>query len=353
MKFGNKFKIRVSWLLVGFLIGAFVAARLEWTGRVYRTLRNAARSVWAAFGGDSAASDGSAAASENAADAKDGAGENSGTNTLRRQNAMTPEERRKDLDRRIAEMEKKAAALQASLKAMDQEDAKRKKEESKKRPRVRAGGKSKVTLGPDGQYHVAGIAGINFGSDEGRDPKLQPRIMAHAREDGEREFKGISWYSQVDLDNPVYGFTRADLTHSYDTKELSRMTFTKSFDMTEEGAKAAVEFYNGMLDQVQADLGITIKEKDNSGKTSSANLWRFTSDGKDSDISGGISTWSDNKITVTLSVGDRAYQSSVREQSAAAYDRGDPGLDSTRVHLDNPDRTVGHMKAVELINGLQ
>lgn len=258
--------------------------------------------------------------------------------------------------RRIAELEKRAAALKASLAKMDKEDAKRIRveEESRTRTRVKAGGKSKVSFGANGRYHVEGIGGIDFGTQEGLNPNLQPRVTAHLKDNGEAEFRGVQWFSQVKLDNPVYGFDRADLTHTYDSQELSKMTFVKSFDMTAEGAKAAVDFYNGMLDQVQSDLGITITEKDNSAKTASSNIWRFTSDGSDSQISGGISTWSDNKITVTLSVADRALQGSVKGQGQAAYARGDQAvLESSRVHYDNADRTVGHTAAVELIGGLE
>lgn len=257
--------------------------------------------------------------------------------------------------RRIAELERRAAELKASLAAMDKAAVKRAKDEerARKRTHVRAGGKSRVTFGANGQYHVEGVGGIDFGSSEGLNPNLQPRIVAHLNENGEQEFRGIQWFSQVDLDNPVYGFNRADLTHTYDTQELSKMTFVKSFDMTAEGAKAAVEFYNSMLNEVQSDLGLTIKEKDNSAKTSSSSLWSFTSDGSDSKITGGISTWSDNKITVMLSVADRPLQSAAKEQGASAYERGDSGLDSTRVHLDNADRTVGHTTAVDLIRGLE
>ena len=213
-------------------------------------------------------------------------------------------------------------------------------------------GKSRITMGANGLYHVDGVGGLDFGSENGLDRRLQP-LMSVKETDAGTEFQNIVWRSNAELESPVYGFEKAWLNHTYDTKELSSVTFHKKFPMTEEGVRQAAEFYTQLEQQVRNDLGLELKDHDNTGKTTGANLFNFTGKGDGTTLSGNLSSWNQKEIHVTLNVSDKSMANSSREQGAAAYDRADEGLNTTRINVVNRNFTQSHERAVELLERVQ
>lgn len=190
---------------------------------------------------------------------------------------------------------------------------------------------------------------VEFGTQTGLNPKLKPYMIVNDTDDG-CAFKRLVWRSDVQFDDGgVYGFDKAWMTHTYDTKELASMTFHKEFNMDAEGVKDAAEFYNQMMSEVERDLGIKLKSYDNVDKSDKTSLYGFRGKMDGTDIAGSVSTWSEGKVHVTLRIGDQALQKEVVTQSNAAYDRNDPGLETPRVDVSNRDRSAFHEKAVDLL----
>lgn len=204
---------------------------------------------------------------------------------------------------------------------------------------VKTGGKSSFT-GGDGKrpYRVVGIQGLEFGSSDNAPPEGAKPIMSVAYDaDGNAEFHSLKWRELRALSEPVYGFDKAYLNHTYGTEQLSSVVLTKSFPFTEEGFRQAAEFYRTMAGEASADLGFEPVHKDRMDQLNRATLCEFTNRDGDTSIRGSVSAYSDKALTVQLSVADRAYSRELADQARAAYESGVADAVDARIEVVNRD----------------
>lgn len=261
------------------------------------------------------------------------------------QQRLADEAKAKELERKRAAA-KKAGGANAAAK-----DAKR-RGNAKKGGKIHTGGRS-VHTGGDGlsPYHVSGIRGIEFGSTENAPAEnVKPVLGVRMNDDGTMEFARLHWREMKELDEPIYGFDRAQLNHSYDSEELATVALHKNFPFTEEGMRQAMEFYRTMSAEASADLGFEVKTVDNTGN-SNASVCGFSSDDGDTTIHGGVYTWSDKTITVSLSVADKAYNREMRKQSQGAYESGIADTVDARVEVVNRDYSEQMDRASRYLDG--
>ena len=217
--------------------------------------------------------------------------------------------------------------------------------------KVKTGGKSSYRVGVPGQmYRVNGIQGIEFGSsDNAPADGVKPLLSVSYDADGNAEFRQLKWRENRELSDSIYGFDQAWLDHTYDSGQLSEVILHKKFPMTEEGARQAMEFYSSMSGAASQDLGFDIVDIDRTGNAKSSTICEFTNKDGETSIRGAVSAWSDNSLTVTLRVQDKGYTQMQRDQSTAAYERGDPGLENARVEVWNPDHSSSKGRANALL----
>ena len=217
--------------------------------------------------------------------------------------------------------------------------------------KVKTGGKSSYRAGAPGQmYRVNGIQGIEFGSTDNAPAEgVKPLLSVSYDADGNAEFRQLKWRENRELSDAIYGFDQAWLDHTYDSGQLSEVILHKKFPMTEEGARQAMEFYSSMSGAASQDLGFDIVDVDRTGNAKSATICEFTNKDGETSIRGAVSAWSDNSLTVTLRVQDKGYTQMQRDQSSAAYERGDPGLENARVEVWNPDHSSSKGRANALL----
>lgn len=217
--------------------------------------------------------------------------------------------------------------------------------------KVKTGGKSSYRAGMSGQtYRVNGIQGIEFGSTDNAPAEgVKPLLSVSYDADGNAEFRQLKWRENRELSDAIYGFDQAWLDHTYDSGQLSEVILHKKFPMTEEGVRQAMEFYSSMSDAASRDLGFDIIDIDRTGNAKSATICEFRNGDGETAIRGTVSTWSDNSVTVTLKVQDKGYVQMQQEQSAAAYERGDPGLEDARIDVWGKDFTSSKGRANELL----
>ena len=218
--------------------------------------------------------------------------------------------------------------------------------------KVKTGGKSSYRAGAPGQtYRVNGIQGIEFGSSDNAPAEgVKPLLSVSYDADGNAEFRQLKWRENRELSDAIYGFDQAWLDHTYDSGQLSEVVLHKKFPMTEEGARQAMEFYSSMSGAASQDLGFDIVDIDRTGNAKSATICEFTNKDGETSIRGAVSAWSDNSLTVTLRVQDKGYTQIQKDQSTAAYERGDPGLENARVEVWGKDFTSSKGRANELLN---
>ena len=217
--------------------------------------------------------------------------------------------------------------------------------------KVKTGGKSSYRAGTPGQmYRVNGIQGIEFGSTDNAPVEgVKPLLSVSYDADGNAEFRQLKWRENRELSDAIYGFDQAWLDHTYDSGQLSEVILHKKFPMTEEGVRQAMEFYSSMSGAASQDLGFDIVDIDRTGNAKSATICEFTNKDGETSIRGAVSAWSDNSLTVTLRVQDKGYTQMQRDQSSAAYERGDPGLENARVEVWNPDHSSSKGRANALL----
>ena len=217
--------------------------------------------------------------------------------------------------------------------------------------KVKTGGKSSYRASAPGQvYRVAGIQGIEFGSTDNAPAEgARPLLSVSYDADGNAEFRQLKWRENRELSDKIYGFDHAWLDHTYDSGQLSEVVLHKSFPMTEEGARQAMEFYASMSGEASQDLGFDIVDVDRTGQETRATICEFMNRDGETSIRGAVSAWSDDKLTVTLTVRDKGYVQMQKEQSAAAYERGDPGLSTSRIDVWNKDYSSSKGRANELL----
>ena len=217
--------------------------------------------------------------------------------------------------------------------------------------KVKTGGKSNYRAAAPGQmYRVNGIQGIEFGSSDNAPAEgVRPLLSVSYDADGNAEFRQIKWRENRELSDAIYGFDQAWLDHTYDSGQLSEVILHKKFPMTEEGARQAMEFYSSMSGAASQDLGFDIVDVDRTGNAKSATICEFMNKDGETSIRGAVSAWSDNSLTVTLRVQDKGYTQMQRDQSAAAYERSDPGLENARVEVWNPDHSSSKGRANALL----
>ena len=217
--------------------------------------------------------------------------------------------------------------------------------------KVKTGGKSSYRAAAPGQmYRVDGIQGIEFGSTDNAPAEgVKPLLSVSYDADGNAEFRQLKWRENRELSDSIYGFDQAWLDHTYDSGQLSEVILHKKFPMTEEGARQAMEFYSSMSGAASQDLGFDIVDIDRTGNAKSATICEFTNKDGETSIRGAVSAWSDNSLTVTLRVQDKGYTQMQRDQSAAAYARGDSGLENARVEVWNPDHSSSKGRANALL----
>ena len=217
--------------------------------------------------------------------------------------------------------------------------------------KVKTGGKSSYRAAAQGQtYRVNGIQGIEFGSTDNAPAEgVKPLLSVSYDADGNAEFRQIKWRENRELSDAIYGFDQAWLDHTYDSGQLSEVILHKKFPMTEEGARQAMEFYSSMSGAASQDLGFDIVDVDRTGNAKSATICEFTNKDGETSIRGAVSAWSDNSLTVTLRVQDKGYTQMQRDQSTAAYERGDAGLENARVEVWNLDHSSSKGRANALL----
>lgn len=217
--------------------------------------------------------------------------------------------------------------------------------------KVKTGGKSSYRAGTPGQmYRVNGIQGIEFGSTENAPAEgVRPVLSVSYDADGNAEFRQLKWRENRELSDSIYGFDQAWLDHTYDSGQLSEVILHKKFPMTEEGVRQAMEFYSSMSGAASQDLGFDIVDIDRTGNAKSATICEFRNGDGETAIRGAVSAWSDNSITVTLKVSDKGYAKMQGEQSAAAYERGDSGLENARVEVWDKDFSSSKGRANALL----
>ena len=205
--------------------------------------------------------------------------------------------------------------------------------------KVKTGGKSSYRAAAPGQmYRVDGIQGIEFGSTDNAPAEgVKPLLSVSYNENGDAEFRQLKWRENRELSDSIYGFDQAWLNHTYDSGQLSEVILHKKFPMTEEGVRQAMEFYSSMSGAASQDLGFDIVDIDRTGNAKSATICEFRNGDGETAIRGAVSAWSDNSVTVTLKVSDKGYAKMQGEQSTAAYERGDPGLENARVEVWDKD----------------
>lgn len=217
--------------------------------------------------------------------------------------------------------------------------------------KVKTGGKSSYRAGAPGQmYRVNGIQGIEFGSTDNAPAEgVKPLLSVSYNENGDAEFRQLKWRENRELSDSIYGFDQAWLNHTYDSGQLSEVILHKKFPMTEEGVRQAMEFYSSMSGAASQDLGFDIIDIDRTGNAKSATICEFRNGDGETAVRGAVSAWSDNSVTVTLKVSDKSYARMQGEQSAAAYERGDSGLENARVEVWNPDHSSSKGRANALL----
>lgn len=217
--------------------------------------------------------------------------------------------------------------------------------------KVKTGGKSSYRAGAPGQmYRVNGIQGIEFGSSDNAPAEgVKPLLSVSYDADGNAEFRQLKWRENRELSEAIYGFDQAWLDHTYDSGQLSEVILHKNFPMTEEGVRQAMEFYSSMSGAASQDLGFDIVDVDRTGNAKSSTICEFTNKDGETSIRGAVNAWSDNSLTVTLKVQDKGYTQIQKDQSAAAYERGDPGLENARVEVWGKDFTSSKGRANELL----
>ena len=217
--------------------------------------------------------------------------------------------------------------------------------------KVKTGGKSSYRAAAPGQmYRVDGIQGIEFGSTDNAPAEgVKPLLSVSYNENGDAEFRQLKWRENRELSDSIYGFDQAWLNHTYDSGQLSEVILHKKFPMTEEGVRQAMEFYSSMSGAASQDLGFDIVDIDRTGNAKSATICEFRNGDGETAIRGAVSAWSDNSVIVTLKVSDKGYAKMQGEQSAAAYERGDSGLENARVEVWNPDHSSSKGRANELL----
>ena len=216
---------------------------------------------------------------------------------------------------------------------------------------VRTGGSSSYqAAGPGQPYRVNGIQGIEFGSTDNAPAEgVKPLLSVSYDADGNAEFRQLKWRENRPLSDKIYGFDQAWLDHTYDSGQLSEVILHKRFPMTEEGARQAMEFYASMSGEAAQDLGFDIVDVDRTGNAKSATICEFRNGDGETAIRGAVSAWSDNSLTVTLRVQDKGYTQMQGEQSTAAYERGDQGLENARVEVWNADHSSSKGRANALL----
>lgn len=254
---------------------------------------------------------------------------------------------RREAQRR-KEAESKAMAKGKPHKESPGKNAGVRKRKAAKNARKRAGGSlntggtSSFTAGnAKSPYRVNGIRGIEFGSsDNAPADGARPVMTVAYLDDGSTEFRGLKWKESKRLTDPVYGFDRAELIHSYDTEQLSTVSFRKSFPFTEEGLRQATEFYQAMAAEASADLGFDVVNVDRTDNLKSATVCEFRNGDGETSIRGAISAWSDNALTVSFTVTDKTYAKEVKAQSDAAYQSGVADSVNARIEVANRDNTA-------------
>ena len=218
--------------------------------------------------------------------------------------------------------------------------------------KVKTGGKSSYRAGTPGQmYRVNGIQGIEFGSSDNAPAEgVKPLLSVSYDADGNAEFRQLKWRENRELSDAIYGFDQAWLDHTYDSGQLSEVILHKKFPMTEDGVRQAMEFYSSMSGAASQDLGFDIVDIDRTGNATSATICEFTNKDGETSIRGAVSAWSDNSLTVTLRVQDKSYTQIQKDQSTAAYERGDPGLENARVEVWGKDFTSSKGRANKLLD---
>ena len=217
--------------------------------------------------------------------------------------------------------------------------------------KVKTGGKSSYRAAAPGQlYRVSGIQGIEFGSTDNAPVEgVKPLLSVSYDADGNAEFRQLKWRENRELSDKIYGFDQAWLDHTYDSGQLSEVILHKKFPMTEDGMRQAMEFYSSMSGEASRDLGFDIVDIDRTGNAKSSTVCEFANRDGETSIHGAVNAWSDNALTVTLRVQDKGYTQMQRDQSAAAYARGDSGLENARVEVWNPDHSSSKGRANALL----
>ena len=217
--------------------------------------------------------------------------------------------------------------------------------------KVKTGGKSSYRAAAPGQmYRVGGIQGIEFGStDNAPAAGVKPLLTVSYNENGDAEFRQLKWRENRELSDKIYGFDQAWLDHTYDSGQLSEVVFHKRFPMTEEGMRQALDFYSTMSGEASQDLGFEVIDVDRTGNAKSPTIYEFRNGDGETAIRGALSTWSDDSIHVTLNVSDKGFVKMQNEQSTAAYERGDQGLDNARISVWNADHSSSKGRANALL----
>lgn len=217
--------------------------------------------------------------------------------------------------------------------------------------KVKTGGKSSYQAGVPGQtYRVNGIQGIEFGSTDNAPAEgVKPLLSVSYNANGDAEFRQLKWRENRELSDKIYGFDHAWLDHTYDSGQLSEVILHKKFPMTEDGMRQAMEFYSSMSGEASRDLGFEVVDIDRTGNAKSSTICEFANTDGETSIRGAVNAWSDNALTVTLRVQDKGYNQMQRDQSVAAYARGDSGLENARVEVWNPDHSSSKGRANALL----
>lgn len=216
---------------------------------------------------------------------------------------------------------------------------------------VKTGGKSSFT-GGDGKrpYRVVGIQGIEFGSSDNAPPEGVKPIMSVAYDaEGNAEFRSLKWRELRALSEPVYGFDKAYLNHTYGTEQLSSVVLTKNFPFTEEGLRQATEFYRTMSGEASADLGFEPVHKDRMNQPNRATLCEFTNRDGDTSIRGSVNAYNDKSLTVQLSISDKVYSEELTAQARAAYESGVADAVDARIEVVNRDRSEQKRRVNEFL----
>lgn len=216
---------------------------------------------------------------------------------------------------------------------------------------INSSGKSSFRPAVPGQmYRVNGIRGIEFGSSDNAPPETaKPLLSIRYDENGEPQFESLKWRENRNLSDNIYGFSRAQLDHTYDSGQLERVTLHKSFPLTEEGMKQAMDFYSSMSGEASADLGFEVVDIDRTGNERSATICEFKNRDGETSIRGSVNVWNEKNVTVSLSVTDSGYTKLGSQQANDAYLRGDQGLESPRVEVWGRDFSAPKAIANELL----